>query len=224
MEVPVTSATTYPVTGIATPAQHPWVVPEVSTPSTSILDCTPVLHPIETPAKLPRLVPMMSTPSSGDLDHFPIHDSSAIDTSVEEGNTQVPVTHQDPPDEEDGQVILSEGSPSTLKSKLGQAVLKAVGESDKLRQLDELHHRLKLKRKDLKQKSTSSESHQHQHILSADQSAVLRKKIDLSRMVREREREHFGTHHELPIDDDYNKLLKLLGYVKMLLRKWNILL
>ena len=106
MEVPVTSATTYPVTGIATPAQHPWVVPEVSTPSTSILDCTPVLYPIETPAKLPRLVPMMSMPSSGDLDHFPIHDSSAIDTSVEEGNTQVPVTHQDPPDEEDGQVIL----------------------------------------------------------------------------------------------------------------------
>ena len=112
------------MTGIATPAKHPWVVP----PSTSILDCTPVLHPIETPAKLQRLVPTMSTPSSGDLDHFPLHDLSAIDTSVEEGNTQVPVTHQVPSDEEDGQVILredSEGSPSTLKTKLGQAVLKS---------------------------------------------------------------------------------------------------
>ena len=71
----------------------------VSTPLTSNLDCTPVLHPIETPAKLPRLiVPMMSTPNSSyDLDHFPIHDLSAIDTSVEEGNSQVPVTHRDPP-------------------------------------------------------------------------------------------------------------------------------
>ena len=117
-----------------------------------------------------------------------------------------------------------QGSPSTLKTKLGQAVLKAVGESDKLRQLDELHHRLKLKRKDLKQKSTSSEAHQHQCLLLADQSAVLLKRIELSCLVRECEREHFGTHHELPIDDDYNKLLKLLGYVKMLLRKWNILL
>jgi len=71
---------------------------------------------------------MMSTASSGDLDHFPIHDMSAIDTSVEEGNSQVPVTRQDPPDEEDGQVFLqedSEGSPSTLKTKLGQAVLKS---------------------------------------------------------------------------------------------------
>ena len=72
------------------------------------MDCTPVLHLIETPAKLPRLVLMMSTPSSGDLDHFPIHGLSAIDTSFEEGNTQVPVTHQDPPDEEDGQEILRE--------------------------------------------------------------------------------------------------------------------
>ena len=43
-------------------------------------------------------------------------------------------------------------------------------------------------------------------------------------MVRECEQKHFGTHHELPADDDYNKLVKPLGYVKMLLRKWNILL
>ena len=48
--------------------------------------------------------------------------------------------------------------------------------------------------------------------------------IELSRMVCEREREHFRTHHELPTDDDYSKLVKLLGYVKMLLRKWNVLL
>jgi len=63
----------------------------------------------------------------------------------------------------------SEGSPTTLKTKLGQTVLKAVGESDELRQLDELHHRLKLKRKDLKQKPTSCEAYQHQCLLSADQ-------------------------------------------------------
>jgi len=184
VEVPVTSATKDPVTGIATPAKHPWVVPEVSTSSTSILDCTPVLHSIQTPTNLPRLVPMMSTPSSGDLDHFTIHDLSVIDTSVEEG-TQLPVTYQDAPEEEDGQVILrddNEGSPSTLKTKLGQAVLRAVGESNELKQLDELHHRLKLKRKNLKQKPTSSEAHQHQCLLSAVQSAVLRKKIELSRM------------------------------------------
>ena len=74
IDVPVTSGFNCPLTGIATPAQHPWVVPEVSTPSTSILDCTPVLHPIETPAKLQRLVPMMSTPSSDDWNHFPIHE------------------------------------------------------------------------------------------------------------------------------------------------------
>ena len=96
MEVPVKSATKYPVTSIATPAKHPWVVLEVLTPSTSILDCTPVLHSIESPTNLPRLVPMMSTPSSGDLDHFTIHDLSVIDTSVEEG-AQVPVTYQDAP-------------------------------------------------------------------------------------------------------------------------------
>ena len=53
---------------------------------------------------------MMLTPSSDDLDHFPIHDLSGIDTSVGEGNSQVPVTHQDPPDEEDGQVFLREDS------------------------------------------------------------------------------------------------------------------
>ena len=52
---------------------------------------------------------MMPTPSSGDLDHFSIHDLSVIVTSVEEGNSQVPVTHQDPPDE-DGQVFLQEDS------------------------------------------------------------------------------------------------------------------
>jgi len=71
---------------------------------------------------------MKLMPSSGDLVHFPIHDLSHIDTSVEEGNSQVPVTHQDPSDEEDGQVFLredSEGSSSTLKTKLGQAVLKS---------------------------------------------------------------------------------------------------
>jgi len=45
-------------------------------------------------------------------------------------------------------------------------------------------------------------------------------RIELSCLVRECEWEHFGTHHELPIDDDYNKLV---GHVKMLLRKWNIL-
>jgi len=143
--------------------------------------------------------------------------------SVEEGNTQVLVTHQDPPDEEDGQVIMredSEGSPTTLKTKLGQAVLKAVGESDELRQLDELHHRLKLKRKDLKQKPTSCEAYQHQCLLSADQLAVLLKKIELSRMVRECER--CIMHYPLMMITI--SLLKLLGYVKMLLRKWNILL
>ena len=47
-----------------------------------------------------------------------------------------------------------------MKTKLGQAVLKA-GESDELRQLDELHHRLKLNRKDLKVKPTSNEAHQY---------------------------------------------------------------
>jgi len=52
-------------------------------PSISILYCTSVLHPIEPPDKLPRLVLMTSMPSSGDLDHFPIHDLSATDTSVE---------------------------------------------------------------------------------------------------------------------------------------------
>jgi len=36
------------------PAQHLWVVSEVSTPSTSILDCTPDLCPIETPLVQPR--------------------------------------------------------------------------------------------------------------------------------------------------------------------------
>jgi len=70
-DVPVTSGFNCPLTGIATPAKHPWVVPEVSTPSTSILDCTPVLYPIEPLPNFQRLVPIMSTPSSGDLDHFP---------------------------------------------------------------------------------------------------------------------------------------------------------
>ena len=97
-----------------------------------------------------------------------------------------------------------QGSPSTLKTKLGQAVLKAVGESDELRQLDEVHHRLKLNRK---QKPTSNEAHQHQCLLSAVQLAVLCRKIELSRMVHEPEREHFGTNHELPVDDDCNRLV-----------------
>ena len=55
-----------------------------------------------------------------------------------------------------------------------------------------------------------SEAHQHQCLLSPDQSAVLLKRIELSCLVRECEREHFSTHHELPIDD-YNKLIKLLA-------------
>jgi len=84
---------------------------------------------------------------------------SAIDTLFEQGESQVPVTHQDPPDEEDGQVILqedSEESPSTLK-KAGCSY-----HSRGIRQNDGLHHRLKVKRKELK-KPTSREAHQHQH-------------------------------------------------------------
>ena len=56
-----------------------------------------------------------------------------------------------------------------------------------------------------------SEAHQQQCLLSADQSAVLLKRIELSCLVRECEQEHFSTNHELPIDDDYNKLIKLLA-------------
>ena len=170
----------------------------------------------------------MPTPSSGDLDHFPIHDLSVIVTSVEEGNSQVPVTHQDPPDEEDGQVFLredSERSPSTLKTKLGQAVLKS---SRGIRWTETAWWtppQVETKEKGFDAKAYFKLGSPHQHLLSADQSAVLLKRIELSCLVREREREHFSTHHELPIDDDYNKLVKLLGYyVKMLLRKWNILL
>jgi len=45
-----------------------------------------------------------------------------------------------------------------IENKTG-AGCSAVGESDELRQLDELHHRLKLNRKDLKRKPTSNEAH-----------------------------------------------------------------
>jgi len=86
----------------------------------------------------------------------------AIDTLVEQGESHVPVTHQDPPDEEDGQVILqedSEESPSTLK--MAGCSYRSRG----IRQNDGLHHRLKVKRNELK-KPTSREAHQHQHIPS----------------------------------------------------------
>ena len=87
-----------------------------------------------------------------------------------------------------------------LKTKLGKAIQRAVGDSDEFKSFDELPRRLKMK-KLVGRRLAQCEILQHQQLMSLLQAQVLCNKSELSSNIKQLQHEHFSHYNSLPIGD-----------------------
>ncbi len=108
-----------------------------------------------------------------------------------------------------------------LRTKLGSAIQQALGDSHELTELDRIHKRLKAKKQ--LGKLSREEIQKHQQLMSHLRSCGCEKRVELRDSIRQRELKHLNRHCELPIGNlEYKRLLAALGYVKKLLRHWEV--
>ena len=125
---------------------------------------------------------------------------------------------------EDMALDLGTTEVAELKTKLGKAIQRAVGDSDELKSFDELHRRLKMK-KLIGRRLAQCRILQHQQLMSLLQAQILHNISELAFNIKQLEHEHFSYYNSLPIGvTEHTCLAAKLKYVKKLLHKWKIML
>ena len=79
-------------------------------------------------------------------------------------------------------------------NKHATEITKVIGETEELRQFDEIRHRIKSK----DSATTSQHYTQHGNLLAKLQTAILRERTSLMKKIRDVETQYFKEHAELP--------------------------
>ena len=110
-----------------------------------------------------------------------------------------------------------------VKTKIGMAILKIMGQSEELVAYDNI-------RTTIKQNGSNSQKAditKYNRLQTNLQTKILSKKSELKSMISNFEREYYTIHKRLPRttdSEDYSQMLKKLKLIKHLLSHWNITL